>query len=56
MITLQTLGSDDWQLWRELRLQALREAPHAFSATIEYWAGEGDVEERWRERLTDGTV
>lgn len=43
------LRPDDWRVWKELRLQALAEAPHAFSSTLAEWqdAGEG----RWRERL-----
>ncbi|MFE4517896.1 GNAT family N-acetyltransferase [Kitasatospora sp. NPDC056783] len=46
---LRTLTSDDWPLWRELRLAALAEAPYAFGSTLADWQ---DAEEsRWRSRL-----
>lgn len=51
MITLRTLTPNDWQLFRELRLEALREAPYAFGATLTDWK-EAD-ESRWRARLTE---
>lgn len=47
------LTADEWPLFRELRLEALREAPYAFGSTLESWQGDGDTEERWRERLTN---
>lgn len=53
MAELRVLTPDDWELWREVRLAALADAPEAFGATYEYWAGEGDVEARWRSRLRD---
>lgn len=34
-------------------MDALRDAPDAFSATLTEWSGEGDREERWRARLTE---
>ncbi|MDQ2841327.1 MAG: hypothetical protein M3Y72_09865 [Acidobacteriota bacterium] len=43
---------DDWPLWRKLRLEALEEAPYAFSSTLVDWQGEGDTEARWRARLS----
>lgn len=52
MLELRTLTPDDWPLWRELRLAALAEAPAAFGATLADWSGDGDREERWRERLS----
>jgi ribosomal protein S18 acetylase RimI-like enzyme len=52
-INLRKIGVDDWPLWRILRLEALAEAPYAFSATLAYWLGEGDTETRWRRRLSD---
>jgi len=52
VITLRRLSVDDWRLWRQLRLEALTEAPYAFSATLADWQGEGDTEERWRGRLS----
>lgn len=51
MIEIRVLTPDYWELWRELRLGALADAPQAFGATLEEWQGEGDREERWRARL-----
>lgn len=51
-VDLQIVGVDDWPLWRKLRLQALAEAPYAFSSTLADWQGEGDTEMRWRSRLS----
>ncbi|HSJ22063.1 MAG TPA: GNAT family N-acetyltransferase [Nocardioidaceae bacterium] len=51
MTDLRTLGPEDWKLWRGLRLAALAEAPQAFGSRLVDWQGEGDREERWRERL-----
>lgn len=51
MIELRELSADDWPLWRELRLAALAEAPYAFGSRLADWQGDGDREERWRERL-----
>jgi ribosomal protein S18 acetylase RimI-like enzyme len=52
-IVIETLivSPDDWQLWRELRLTALADAPGAFSSTLAEWSGAGDTEQRWRARL-----
>jgi ribosomal protein S18 acetylase RimI-like enzyme len=52
VIELHRLTADDWREWRDLRLQALTEAPTAFSATLAEWQGQGDTEARWRQRLT----
>lgn len=52
MLELRILEPDDWPLWRELRLEALAEAPQAFGATLAEWQGPGDQEERWRARLS----
>ena len=51
MIELSFLGPDDWPVWRDLRLAALAEAPYAFGSTLAEWQGQGDREERWRDRL-----
>ncbi|CAM2820185.1 GNAT family N-acetyltransferase [Streptomyces albus] len=51
MIDTQVLTTDDWPLWRALRLAALADAPYAFAARLADWQGEGDREERWRARL-----
>jgi GNAT superfamily N-acetyltransferase len=52
-IRVRRIGADDWALWRELRLQALEEAPYAFSSRVADWQGQGDTETRWRGRLSD---
>src|SRR5579862_247031 len=49
---IDALRVDEWQIWRQLRLQALAEAPYAFSTDLADWQGAGDREERWRSRLT----
>jgi ribosomal protein S18 acetylase RimI-like enzyme len=51
MTELRVLTPDDWRVWRELRLAALAQAPEAFGASLADWLGEGDREERWRQRL-----
>lgn len=52
MVELVEVGPDDWRLWRELRHKALAEAPYAFSSTLAEWQGAGDLEQRWRDRLS----
>jgi ribosomal protein S18 acetylase RimI-like enzyme len=52
VIELRRVGVDEWQLWRDVRLRALREAPYAFGSTLAQWEGEG-LEARWRARLED---
>lgn len=49
MITVRELGLDDWRTWRDLRLAALAEAPHAFHSRLADWVGAGEHE--WRDRL-----
>jgi ribosomal protein S18 acetylase RimI-like enzyme len=53
VLELRRLASGDWRLWRDVRLQALEDAPQAFSSLLTDWQGEGDVEIRWRKRLED---
>lgn len=50
-VELRLLTEEDWQVWRVVRLRALAEAPYAFYATLAEWTGEGETEERWRQRL-----
>jgi len=51
MIELRTIAENDWAIFRDIRLQALDEAPYAFSTELSEWQGRGDSEERWRGRL-----
>jgi ribosomal protein S18 acetylase RimI-like enzyme len=48
---LRVLRPDDWPRWRELRQLALAESPEAFGSQLADWQGDGDTEERWRDRL-----
>lgn len=48
-ITIVEVGPEDWQVFRVLRLAALREAPYAFGSRYEDWVDA--PEERWRGRL-----
>jgi ribosomal protein S18 acetylase RimI-like enzyme len=49
---MRELGPDDWRLWRKLRLDALAEAPYAFTARLADWQADNDTAERWRRRLS----
>lgn len=53
MLSVRRLSPDDWRIFREIRLAALEDAPHAYSSTPAEWQGENDLEQRWRKRLTD---
>ena len=48
-IRVRILGEDEWQLYREVRLAALRDAPEAFVARFEDEGSYGD--NFWRERM-----
>ena len=48
-VEIQRIGPDEWEVFRDLRLRALREAPYAFGSRYEDWAQA--PEERWRDRL-----
>ncbi|HVS49223.1 MAG TPA: GNAT family N-acetyltransferase [Candidatus Dormibacteraeota bacterium] len=50
---MRRIGPEDWKVFREVRLAALREAPYAFGSTYEGEAGAS--EESWRNRLRDRT-
>ncbi|MFD4831422.1 GNAT family N-acetyltransferase [Streptomyces uncialis] len=49
MVRLRVLTEDDWPLWRDARLAALTEAPHAFKSRLSDWRNGG--EELWRARF-----
>ncbi|MFI1954630.1 GNAT family N-acetyltransferase [Streptomyces xinghaiensis] len=51
MLSLRVLTDPeaDWPVWREVRLAALTEAPHAFKARLAEWDRGGEA--RWRARL-----
>lgn len=53
IVTLRVLTADDWRRFREVRLEALREAAYAFSSVLDDWQGAGDTELRWRQRLAN---
>jgi ribosomal protein S18 acetylase RimI-like enzyme len=53
MIEVRRVYAGDWRQWREMRLQALKDAPYAFATLLEQWQGDGDLEQRWRARLDD---
>ncbi|HEY9368601.1 GNAT family N-acetyltransferase [Streptomyces sp.] len=50
MLRLHVMTSEDWPLWRDVRLAALTDAPHAFKARLDDWSRGGETQ--WRERLT----
>lgn len=52
-VHVRVISADEWRLFRNLRQEALREAPHAFGSTLADWQGSGDTEQRWRRRLTE---
>lgn len=51
VVEIRALGPGDWAVWREVRLRALADAPHAFGSKLVDWQGDNDREERWRERF-----
>src|SRR5215472_6471856 len=54
MVLVRATTMTDWQALREIRLQALRDAPHAFSSVHASEAAFGDDE--WHRRATrDGS-
>ena len=50
-LRVRRIGPDEWQVFREIRLAALEEAPYAFGSTYE--AEVSASEESWRNRLTE---
>ncbi len=49
--TIESVGPEDWEEFRAVRLAALADAPDAFGSTYADWVDA--PEERWRARLTD---
>ena len=52
-VTVRSLGEEDWQEFRAIRLAALRDSPDAFAASVD--AEEGFEEDFWRLRLRRST-
>ncbi len=50
-VRIREVGADDWEIWRALRLDALRDAPGAFGSILADWADA--TEDAWRRRLQD---
>jgi GNAT superfamily N-acetyltransferase len=49
MVMVREVGADEWETLRDVRLAALKEAPHAFAST---YAREAPfTEEQWRGRI-----
>jgi ribosomal protein S18 acetylase RimI-like enzyme len=54
MVSVRVVVADDWELLRDVRLAALREAPQAFGST---YAREAPfTEEQWRGRISQRAV
>jgi ribosomal protein S18 acetylase RimI-like enzyme len=49
-VEIQRIGPDEWEVFRDLRLRALREAPYAFGSRYADWVDAS--ESRWRDRVT----
>ena len=47
--SVRVLSEDEWELYREMRLRALRESPEAFVADLS--TEEGYDEQLWRDRM-----
>ena len=54
MIDIDIVTPDEWVRWRDMRLNALREAPESFCSSLSEWENQG--ERRWRDRLVDVSV
>jgi len=54
MVVVREVDADEWELLRDVRLAALREAPYAFGSTYEREAP--FTEEQWRGRLAARAV
>jgi len=54
MVVVREVTPDDWEVLRDVRLAALREAPSAFAST--YAREASFTEEQWRGRISDRSV
>ena len=52
MVVVRETVTADWQAWRDIRLQALRDAPDAFGSTYADQVLLGEA--HWRQRVTGG--
>lgn len=52
-IDIRVLNEDEWQIFRDARLRALKQAPEAFAATFE--EEQAYDEEQWRTRMRRST-
>jgi len=50
-VTIRRLDTDDVKTFRQIRLEALREAPSAFASRLEDWQALSDDD--WRQRLSN---
>ena len=53
-MALKLLDPDDFEIFRRIRLEALRAVPEAFASSAADW--EGLPDEEWRRRLTNNSV
>jgi ribosomal protein S18 acetylase RimI-like enzyme len=53
MAQIRSLGPDEWQVWRDLRLQALADSPDAFRETID--RAKSHAEPEWRSSAAAAT-
>jgi hypothetical protein len=51
VVAIRVVLPDDWAAWRAIRLEALADAPGAFSSARSDW--EFADEQRWRQRLEE---
>lgn len=51
-VAVRRLTSGDWEMWRNLRLAALADAPHIFHGSLEEERAYGEA--RWRRSADDG--